>query len=66
MEFANPEPLLRCVQILGGQGVTLETIVARLFADMRACRIYDGLSVVHRWSLAKRILKQHRTAETTK
>ncbi|HEX4509023.1 MAG TPA: acyl-CoA dehydrogenase family protein [Burkholderiaceae bacterium] len=47
----------RCVQILGGQGVTGETVVARIFADMRAFRIYDGPSEVHRWSLAKRILK---------
>jgi acyl-CoA dehydrogenase len=47
----------RCVQILGGQGVTHETVVARIFADMRAFRIYDGPSEVHRWSMAKRILK---------
>ena len=49
----------RCVQILGGQGTTSETVVARIFADMRAFRIYDGPSEVHRWSLAKRILKGH-------
>jgi alkylation response protein AidB-like acyl-CoA dehydrogenase len=53
----------RCVQILGGQGVTGETIVARIFADMRAFRIYDGPSEVHRWSLARRILKGDRTVE---
>ena len=53
----------RCVQILGGQGVTSETVVARIFADMRAFRIYDGPSEVHRWSLAKRILKGSRPAE---
>lgn len=47
----------RSVQILGGQGVTGETVVARIFADVRAFRIYDGPSEVHRWSLAKRILK---------
>lgn len=47
----------RCVQILGGQGVTGETIVAKIFADMRGFRIYDGPSEVHRWSLAKHILK---------
>jgi acyl-CoA dehydrogenase len=47
----------RCVQVLGGQGVTHETIVARIFADLRAFRIYDGPSEVHRWSIAKRILK---------
>jgi acyl-CoA dehydrogenase len=49
----------RCVQILGGQGVTDETVVARIFADLRAFRIYDGPSEVHRWSIAKRILKGH-------
>ncbi|ENO85105.1 acyl-CoA dehydrogenase family protein [Thauera linaloolentis] len=47
----------RCVQIMGGQGVTGETLVARIFADMRGFRIYDGPSEVHRWSIAKRILK---------
>lgn len=46
----------RCVQILGGQGVTSETIVMRIFSDMRAFRIYDGPSEVHRWSMARRIL----------
>jgi acyl-CoA dehydrogenase len=46
----------RCVQILGGQGVTAETIVMRIFMDMRAFRIYDGPSEVHRWSMAKKIL----------
>ena len=50
----------RCVQILGGQGVAHETVVARIFADMRAFRIYDGPSEVHRWSLAKRIVKGRR------
>jgi alkylation response protein AidB-like acyl-CoA dehydrogenase len=47
----------RSVQFLGGQGVTGETVVARIFADVRAFRIYDGPSEVHRWSLAKRIVK---------
>ena len=50
----------RCVQILGGQGVAHETVVARIFADMRAFRLYDGPSEVHRWSLAKRIVKGQR------
>ena len=51
----------RCVQILGGQGVTGETVVARIFADLRAFRIYDGPSEVHRWSIAKHILKGPRS-----
>src|SRR6266853_1814013 len=38
----------RCVQILGGQGVMSESIVARIFADVRSFRIYDGPSEVHR------------------
>lgn len=46
----------RSVQILGGQGVTGETIVARIFADMRAFRIYDGPSEVHRFSMGKKLL----------
>ncbi len=52
----------RSVQVLGGQGVTHETIVARIFADVRAFRIYDGPSEVHRWSIAKDILRPFRAA----
>ena len=47
----------RAVQVLGGQGVTDETIVARIFRDIRSFRIYDGPSEVHRWSIARRISK---------
>lgn len=46
----------RCVQVLGGRGVTGETIVMRIFKDIRAFRIYDGPSEVHRWSLARKLL----------
>jgi acyl-CoA dehydrogenase len=46
----------RCVQILGGQGVTAESAVMRIFTDMRAFRIYDGPSEVHRWSMARKIV----------
>jgi len=46
----------RSVQILGGQGVTHDSIVARIFADMRAFRIYDGPSEVHRFSMGKKIV----------
>jgi acyl-CoA dehydrogenase len=45
----------RCVQIMGGTGVSGDTVVERIFRDVRAFRIYDGPSEVHRWSLAKRI-----------
>jgi acyl-CoA dehydrogenase len=46
----------RAVQILGGQGVTGERIVERIFRDVRPFRIYDGPSEVHRFSLGKKLL----------
>ena len=46
----------RCVQILGGQGVTAESPVMRIFTDMRAFRIYDGPNEVHRWSMAQKLV----------
>ena len=47
----------RCVQVLGGMGVTGETMVERIFREVRGFRIYDGASEVHRWSLAQKIVK---------
>ena len=46
----------RCVQMLGGQGVTSETALMKIFKDMRGFRIYDGPSEVHRWSMARKII----------
>ena len=45
----------RCVQIMGGTGVSGDTIVQQVFREVRAFRIYDGPTEVHKWSLAKRI-----------
>ena len=45
----------RCVQIMGGTGVTTDTIVQQVFREVRAFRIYDGPTEVHKWSLAKKI-----------
>ena len=47
----------RSMQILGGLGITGDTIVARLWREVRPFRIYDGPSEVHRWSIARRILR---------
>ncbi len=47
----------RSAQILGGSGMTHETIVARIFADARSFRVYDGPNETHRWSLAKHAIK---------
>ena len=57
----------RAVQILGGQGMTDDTIVARIFRDIRAFRIYDGPSEVHRWSIGRKVIKaiERRNATVT-
>lgn len=47
-----------CVQVMGGTGVTRDTIVEQVFRETRAFRIYDGPTEVHLWSLAKRIKKE--------
>jgi len=47
----------RCVQILGGMGMTEDTVVNQMFREIRGFRIYDGPSEVHRWAIARRILK---------
>ena len=44
-----------CVQVMGGSGVTGDTIVEQVFREIRAFRIYDGPTEVHKWSLAKKI-----------
>jgi acyl-CoA dehydrogenase len=49
----------RSVQVLGGQGVTREAIVERIFRDARGFRIYDGPNEVHRMSLARKILARN-------
>ncbi|MEA9598866.1 acyl-CoA dehydrogenase family protein [Polynucleobacter sp. AP-Sanab-80-C2] len=51
----------RCVQMLGGQGVTSETALMKIFKDMRGFRIYDGPSEVHRWSMARKIIGNKET-----
>jgi acyl-CoA dehydrogenase len=48
----------RCVQVMGGQGVSGDTIVEQVFREIRAFRIYDGPTEVHKWSLAKKIKRE--------
>ncbi len=48
----------RSLQILGGLGLTRDTAVERIFRDVRAFRIYDGPSEVHRWALGRRIVER--------
>lgn len=49
----------RCVQVMGGTGVTGDTIVEQVFREIRAFRIYDGPTEVHKWSIAKGIKRRH-------
>jgi acyl-CoA dehydrogenase len=49
----------RCLQILGSIGITRDTVVERIYRDIRPFRIYDGPSEVHRHVLARRILAKN-------
>jgi len=51
----------RCVQIMGGTGVSGDTVVEQIFREVRAFRIYDGPCEVHRWSLVKAVKRQMTT-----
>ena len=66
-KVAVSEALMRvadkCVQVMGGTGVTSDTIVEQMFREVRAFRIYDGPTEVHKWSLAKKIRRDWRHAQ---
>ena len=53
----------RCVQVMGGWGVTQDTIVEQVFREIRAFRIYDGPTEVHKWSIAKKIKRDWKAAQ---
>lgn len=48
----------RSVQVMGGRGMSSETVAAQIYRDSRPFRIYDGPSEVHRWSLGKHIARR--------
>jgi acyl-CoA dehydrogenase len=54
----------RCVQVMGGTGVSGDSIVAQVFREIRAFRIYDGATEVHKWSLAKQIKRGYAKAHS--
>jgi acyl-CoA dehydrogenase len=47
----------RCVQVCGARGIARDHILERLYRDVRAFRIYDGPSEVHRMVIARQLLK---------
>lgn len=52
----------RAVQICGALGVSGDGPLARLHAEVRPFRIYDGPTELHMWSIARRALRS-RTAD---
>jgi acyl-CoA dehydrogenase len=46
----------RSMQILGAIGITRDTVIERIYRDIRPFRIYDGPSEVHRHVIARRAL----------
>lgn len=47
----------RCIQVCGALGYSRDLILERLYRDVRAFRIYDGPSEVHRMVVARQHLK---------
>jgi len=50
----------RCMQVLGGMGITRDTLVERIWREIRPFRIYDGPNEVHRWAIANRVARRAR------
>ncbi|MDH7640128.1 acyl-CoA dehydrogenase family protein [Sphingomonas oryzagri] len=53
----------RCVQVMGGTGITRDTMVEKFYREIRCFRIYDGPTEVHKWSLAKKIKRDWTRAQ---
>ena len=49
----------RAIQVHGALGMTDETPLAYWYRHERAARIYDGPDEVHKWSVARRILRRY-------
>jgi acyl-CoA dehydrogenase len=47
----------RSIQMCGALGVSDDLPLARLAREVRPFRIYDGPSEVHRWAIAKRVVR---------
>ena len=52
----------RAIQVHGALGVTADTPLERMYREARYGRIYDGPDEVHRMSVARRLLKDPRSA----
>lgn len=52
----------RAIQAFGGAGVSGDTPLAAMYAQIRTLRIADGPDEVHRYAIAKQELKEHSVA----
>lgn len=52
----------RALQICGSLGVSGDLPLSRIAAEVRPFRIYDGPTETHRWSIARRALRDRRRA----
>jgi acyl-CoA dehydrogenase len=48
----------RSAQICGGLGVSGDLPIARLAAEVRPFRVYDGPTETHLWSIARRAVRE--------
>jgi acyl-CoA dehydrogenase len=49
----------RAVQICGSLGISGDLPLGRFLREVRPFRIYDGPSEVHRWAIARRVMRRH-------
>ncbi|MFI5426664.1 acyl-CoA dehydrogenase family protein [Aeromicrobium sp. UC242_57] len=47
----------RATQMCGAMGVSEDLPISRIMREVRPFRIYDGPSEVHRWSIARRAVR---------
>jgi acyl-CoA dehydrogenase len=52
----------RAVQVCGALGISGDAPLSRLYREVRPFRIYDGPSETHRWAIAKRAVRERRSA----
>jgi acyl-CoA dehydrogenase len=47
------------MQICGSLGISGDLPLGRFLREVRPFRIYDGPSEVHRWAIARRVMRRH-------
>ena len=60
---APPKRPPTSVDVARRAGVSQATVVEQVFREVRAFRIYDGPTEVHKWSLAKKVKRDWRARQ---